>query len=164
MTEHTALKTDVVTVVTFSIGNQRLAVPATDLREILDPLPKTRVPGAGSFAPWVLNVRGAVLPLTDLRIPLNISAQATDDAPEDAQRFMVLEVDIGGEPAAVAIMADCVHEVTSIPQGSIDPLPKISTWPAEYVSGIFKEAEDDFVLMPNLSAIFTAMALRAECA
>ena len=45
-------------VITFSIGPQRLAIPATDLREIIDPLPTTRVPGAGDFAPWVVNVRG----------------------------------------------------------------------------------------------------------
>ena len=83
-------------VITFSIGPQRLAIPATDLREIIDPLPTTRVPGAGDFAPWVVNVRGAVLPLGDLRLPLGINDPNPAERPEDARRFLVLEAIIGG--------------------------------------------------------------------
>lgn len=153
-----------LTVVTFSIGPQALAIPATSLREIIDPLPMTRVPGAGSFASWVLNVRGAVLPLADLRIPLGIADPGPIDRPADARRFMVLEVEIGGEPSAVAIMADIVHEVTTVSQKNVEGLPPTSLWPADFIRGIFKGPDDAFVLLPDLSAIFTAMAQRAVAA
>lgn len=151
-------------VITFSIGPQRLAIPATDLREIIDPLPTTRVPGAGDFAPWVVNVRGAVLPLGDLRLPLGINDPNPAERPEDARRFLVLEAVIGGEPTTVAVMADIVHEVATIPSKSIEPLPATSMWPTEFVEGLFKGPEGEFVLIPDLSAIFTAMAQRAAVA
>lgn len=151
-------------VITFSIGPQRLAIPATDLREIIDPLPTTRVPGAGDFAPWVVNVRGAVLPLGDLRLPLGINDPNPVERPEDARRFLVLEAVIGGEPTTVAVMADIVHEVATIPSTSIEPLPATSMWPSEFVEGLFKGPEGEFVLIPDLSAIFSAMAQRAAVA
>ena len=151
-------------VITFSIGPQRLAIPATDLREIIDPLPTTRVPGAGDFAPWVVNVRGAVLPLGDLRLPLGINDPNPAERPEDTRRFLVLEAIIGGEATTVTVMADIVHEVATIPLKSIEQLPANSMWPSEFIEGLFKGPEGEFVLIPDLSAIFTAMAQRAAVA
>jgi purine-binding chemotaxis protein CheW len=151
--EHSTL-----TALTFTIGSVRLAVPASDLQEIMDPLPITRVPGASSFAPAVLNVRGGVLPLADLRIPLGIAASGPTQ-PESV-RFLVLEVGMGAEPAT----ADMVHEVMSIPMAQIVPLPPTSGWPPEFMRGIFRIADESFVLLPDLSAIFTTMAQRAVLA
>ncbi len=152
-----------VTLVTMSIGPQMLAIPATQLREIIDPLPMTRVPGAGAFAPWVLNVRGTVVPLADLRIPLGITDPGPDDRPEDARRFMVIEVEIDGDKATMAITADMVHEVVTIPLTRIEPVPATMHWPADYQRGLFK-GSDGFVLLPDLSAIFSAMAQRPSAA
>lgn len=152
------------TLITFSIGPQCLAIPATDLREIIDPMPATRVPGAGAFAPSVLNVRGGVLPLADLRLPLDLQDDGPSDHPEDARRYMVLEVNIGDELSTVAIMADIVHEVATVPESAIEPLPSTSTWPSEFITGLYKGQGDDFVLVPDLSAIFTVMAQRANAA
>ncbi|NBR91831.1 MAG: chemotaxis protein CheW, partial [Rhodobacteraceae bacterium] len=82
----------------------------------------------------------------------------------DAQRILVLEVLIEGEPATVAINADIVHEVATIPVSAIDKLPATSGWPPEFVRGLFRHTDETFVLLPNLSAIFTAMAQRAAVA
>lgn len=158
-----ALKKDDLTVLTLTIGRQKLAIPAANLREIIDPLPRTRVPGAGAAAPWVLNVRGAVVPLADLRLPLGIADQVAGDEAGDSQRFVVLEVDIGGEPATVAIVADIVHDVTTIPTAQIEPLPPASQFPAGFLTGLYRGA-DGFVLMPDLSAIFTSLAERSIAA
>lgn len=148
-------------VLTMSVGRQMLAIPATNLREILDPMPRTRVPGAGRAAPWVLNVRGAVVPLADLRIPLGIQ----DPVETDSQtcRFVVLEVDIGGESATVAVIADIVHDVTVIPATGIEPLPQASQFPAAFLIGLYR-GKDGFVLLPDLSAIFTEIAQRSDAA
>lgn len=156
-------QSDNLTVLTMSIGKQMLAIPASNLREILDPLPRTRVPGAGSVAPWVLNVRGAVVPLTDLRIPLGILDRPQTDDDSDAHRFVVLEVDIGSDKAIVAILADVVHDVTTIPRDGIEPLPAASQFPAGFLTGLYRGA-DSFVLLPDLSAIFTTFAQRSAAA
>lgn len=145
------------TLVTFSIGPQVLAIPADLLREIIEPLPQTRVPGASRFAPSVLNVRGAVVPLADLRIALDIHDPAPLDRDPEARRFLVIEVEVAGERIPAAIVADAVHEVTAIPGGTILPLPAASPWPAEYLLGICL-GKDGFMLLPDLAAIFTAMS------
>lgn len=145
------------TLVTFSIGPQVLAIPASLLREIIEPLPRTRVPGAGRFAPSVLNVRGAVVPLADLRIPLDIEDQGPPDRDPEARRFLVIEVEVGGERILAAIIADAVHEVTALPAGGLLPLPATSRWPAEFLCGIC-QGKEGFVLLPDLAAIFTTMS------
>jgi purine-binding chemotaxis protein CheW len=156
-------KTGDLTVLTLSIGKQMLAIPAANLREILDPLPRTRVPGADQAAPWVLNVRGAVVPLADLRIPLGIMDQLSPDEDSDTRRFVVLEVEIGSDTATVAILADVVHDVTTIPSDQIEPLPAASQFPAGFLTGLYRGA-DSFVLLPDLSAIFTTLAQRSAAA
>lgn len=152
-----------LTVLTLSIGKQMLAIPASNLREILDPLPRTRVPGADHAAPWVLNVRGAVVPLADLRLPLGILDQPATQDDSDTRRFVVLEVDIGCDKATVAILADVVHDVTTIPSDQIEPLPAASQFPAGLLTGLYRGA-DSFVLLPDLSAIFTMLAQRSAAA
>ncbi len=157
---------ETLTVLTLSIGQQMLAIPAANLREILDPLPRTRVPGAGDVAPWVLNVRGAVVPLADLRIPLGIQMQTqpkADDAGGDTRRFVVLEVDIAGDRATVAIVADVVHDVATIAANLIEPLPPASQFPADALTGLYR-SQDGFVLLPDLSTIFTNLAQRSATA
>lgn len=154
---------DGLTVLTLSIGPQMLAIPAANLREILDPMPRTRVPGAGESAPWVMNVRGAVVPLADLRVPLGILDGALQAEDSETRRFVVLEVEIGDEKAAVAIVADVVHDVTTIAADRIEPLPAASQFPSEFLKGLYRGA-DSFVLLPDLSAIFTALALRSAVA
>lgn len=146
---------------TITIGGQMLAIPAANLREILDPMPRTRVPGACASVPWVLNVRGAVVPLAELRIPLGLEPPAADC--EATRRFVVLEVDVAGDHAIVAIIADTVHDVADIPQGSIEPLPPASRFPPGFLTGIWRNS-DGFVLLPDLSAIFTDLVRRSAAA
>lgn len=149
-----------VTVVTMALGMQTLAVPAELLREILDPLPVTRVPGAGPFVPGVVNVRGSVVPLADLKQALSIP----DEGSDDRRRILVLDVVIGGEPTTVAILADAVHEVTTVETSAIEPVPASAhAWPPEYLAGLYRGA-DGFVLLPNLETIFSSLAHRTLAA
>lgn len=154
-TSHDAEK-GLLTLVTLSIGRQTLAIPAAILREVLDPMPMTRVPGAGAFSPGVLNVRGSVVPLADLGHALGLPAQE----PTERNRIVVIEAELDGERATVAMNADAVHEVTSVPRTSVLPVPdSMATWPPEYLSGLYK-SETGFVLLPDLNAIFAAQRAR----
>lgn len=147
-----------LTVVTLTLGRQTLAIPARFLREILDPLPVTRVPGAGAQVPGVVNVRGSVVPLADLGQVLAIPEVAQDAR----RRFLVLEVEIAGEAATVAISADAVHEVTTIATQEIEPIPAAAVaWPPEFLSGLYRGA-DGFVLLPDLGQIFSKLANRPQ--
>jgi purine-binding chemotaxis protein CheW len=55
-------------VLTLGLGGEIFAIEAGAVREILDPVPVTDVPGARAFVRGVINVRGKIVPLADLRV------------------------------------------------------------------------------------------------
>lgn len=143
-----------MTVVTMRLGRQMLAIPASALREILDPLPVTRVPTADRSVWGVINVRGAVVPLAELRFAFGIA----DEPQTEASKMLVLEVDVAGEPIVVAVAADAVLEVTELDRAAMEPLPpKGSTWPQSFVQGVFRTRKG-LHLLPNLPNILAAQA------
>jgi purine-binding chemotaxis protein CheW len=75
--------------------------------------------------------------------------------------MLVLDVPVKGEPMTVAIIANKVHDVTTLDAGLITSIPDIGMrWPPEFVNGVSKWHEE-FVLMPDLEAIFSLMAARS---
>lgn len=149
-----------ITLVTMALGNQTLAIPASALREILDPLPVTRVPGAAAFVPHVVNVRGSVVPLANLKIALGITEESVDER----RRILVLEVPLEGEAALVAIEADAVYEVTTVDTAGIERIPETaSVWPPDFLIGLYK-GPTGFVLLPDLEPIFLAQTAHAVAA
>ncbi|SFD72528.1 chemotaxis protein CheW [Roseivivax sediminis] len=137
-------------VVTFRLGDEVLAVPAAELREVLEPVAITRVPGADDFVSGLLNVRGAVVPLADLRVPLRMPRPAHRADP----RILVLELPLAGQVAVVGIVADSVHEVTRLDRGSLQAIPPVGTrWPPRHVAAVGRWA-GEFVTIPDLPAIF----------
>lgn len=142
--------TSKIDVVTLRIGGERIAIPAVLLQEIMEPVRVTRVPTARRFAQGLINVRGSVVPLTDLRVPFCMpAAETTADT-----RFIVLDLTIDDAQLTVAISADKVETVAPLDSDQIAPIPEIGTlWPPDYVRGICKLGED-FVLLPDLHRIF----------
>ncbi|KAA9008008.1 chemotaxis protein CheW [Histidinibacterium aquaticum] len=137
-------------VVTFDLCGEVLAVPASQLREVLEPVRVTRVPGAPPFVAELVNVRGAVVPLADLRVPLKMPPGA--DGPE--ARILVLEIPLDGQEMVVGIRADTVHEVTRIGPADLEEIPTVgSRWPPRFVAAIGRW-RGHFVTLPDLAAIF----------
>jgi purine-binding chemotaxis protein CheW len=149
MTAAMAPQDDRLTVVTITLGRQAVAIPAASIREILDPLPVTRVPRAPRLVPGVLNVRGAVVPLADLHHALGLPAVAADGT---RRRIVVLDVEIEDEIATVAFAADAVHEVAVLSAREIEPAPATTIWPPGTVKGLSRR-DEGFVLIPDLPAI-----------
>ena len=139
-----------IDILTFRLGSEKLAIPAEYLREILEMVPITRVPQSGSFATALINVRGVVVPLTDLRVALRIPrSPATEDT-----RVLVLDLRNGDEKSTVAVLADQVEEVTIMNTADIGDVPPVgSPWPTEFVLGIGQH-RGAFVMFPDLDMIF----------
>ncbi|MFZ3582748.1 chemotaxis protein CheW [Loktanella sp. DJP18] len=136
-------------VVTFSLAGEVLAVKATRLREVLEPTAITRVPGASDFAAGLLNVRGAVVPLADLRVPLRMPSHLI--GPDS--RILVLDLPINGQDCVVGIIADAVHAVTRIEDAALENIPSVGTrWPPRYVAAVGRW-QGEFVTLPDLNAI-----------
>lgn len=147
-------------VVTMRLGEELTAIPTSCLREILEPVPVTRVPNADGFAPGLINVRGVVVPLADLRVSLGIArTEATEDT-----RMLVLDVPVKDESITVAVIANKVHDVMTLDVEGMETIPNIGMrWPPEFVKGISKWQEE-FVLMPDLEAIFSQMFAKGATA
>ena len=136
-------------VVMLGLGAEVFAVEADMVREIIDPVPVTRVAGARPHLASVINVRGNVIPLADLRSRFGMAE--TDASPDT--RIVVLEIPIGGDPVVVGMVADRVYEVTEIAEADTQPAPRIGmAWRPEFVRGIAKW-NDAFVILPDLEAV-----------
>lgn len=136
--------------VTFSLGREILAVPTNLVREILEPGDITRVPGASEFVGSLLNVRGAVVPLADLRVPLRMPREPLSSS----QRVLVIELPLETQICVIGILADHVHEVTGLDAGKIEPIPPVgSRCPPRLVTAVGRIGET-FVTIPDLATIF----------
>ena len=136
-------------VLMLSLGGEIFAIGAEMVREILDPIPPTRVAGARPHLPAVVNVRGNVIPLADLRLRFGMPERA---ATADT-RIVVVEIPIDGDPVAVGIIADKVYEVTEISCRHAQTTPRVGTsWRPEFIDSIAKW-NGEFVIIPDLERI-----------
>jgi purine-binding chemotaxis protein CheW len=140
---------DVVLVAT--LCGERVGLPVRCVHEILDPIPATRVPGAPAFAPRIVNVRGAIVPLVELGVRLRM-----DPAPPGpSERFVVLDLDLEGDgrPVRLALRVDSVEEVADLAGLPVEPLPeRAARWPARHLRGVVRRG-DDILILPNLDAL-----------
>ena len=136
-------------VLMLGLAGEMFALDATQVREILDPIPVTRVPGAQPYVSSVLNVRGKVIPLADLRVRFGMPpATITPDT-----RFIVLEIDLADEPTTIGIVADKVYEVTDLDTSTLQKAPPIGMrWRPEFIAAIAKW-KDEFIIVPNMKQI-----------
>ena len=122
------------TLLVFGIAGEAFALPVATIHEVIDPLPVTPVPNAPPHAPGLINVRGIVTPVIDVRLRLRIPPGR---APAGAGRIIVLELPVDGATTRVAITADAVHEVIETDAAALEPIPDLGTrWPAQFVRGV----------------------------
>lgn len=139
-----------MTALTIRLEDELFAVEASRVREILDLVPITEVPNAPAFVGGLINVRGRVVPLADLRVMFGMERPE----PDQDTRIVVMEVDIGGEPTIAGILADKVHDVTDIEAASIEEAPKVGMrWRPEFIKGIGKR-NGGFIIIPDMERIF----------
>ena len=138
-------------VVMLGIGDEVFALDSNLVREIIDPVPATRVAGARPYLPCVINVRGNVIPLADLRARFGMPKTAdTADT-----RIVVLEIEIDGDPVLVGVVADKVHEVTQISPADVQQTPRVGMrWNPEFIRFITKW-RDEFIIVPNMERILS---------
>lgn len=125
------------------VCGEALAIPVSHVHEVIDPIPRTRVPRASAFAPWLINVRGAVVPLVDIRQRLRMPVHAANEG-----RVVVLDITLGADSFCLAMLADEVQEVIDIDPAAIESLPENgSPWPSNYVTGALRRGDDLILLL-----------------
>ncbi len=106
-----------IKVVCFKLGSDTYAIDIMRVREILKPQKLSGLPGAPSFVEGVINLRGTVIPVVDLRRRFEI-----EDA-EGTSRGRLLITMIQRQP--IGLMVDSVTEVASIPVRDLRPPPSV---------------------------------------
>ena len=141
-----------LSVLTFNLNGETFAIEAIVVQEILDLLPETVVPGSMPFVGSVINFRGKVIPLADIRLAFGmIATETTIDS-----RIIVIELDIESEPTLIGIRTDKVNEVTTLAKVASEPPPSVGMrWRADYINCLVKRG-GEFIIVPNLQAIFSS--------
>jgi len=140
---------------TFKIGDELFALDVSQVREVLDLSTITKVPGSPPFMRGVINVRGSVVPVIDLRIKFGL--------PETVNtlntRIIVMDLLLDGELTVLGAMADSVHEVRDLEAGQIEKPPKIGMrWRTDVIKGIGKQ-NDEFIIILDIDEVFSSEEL-----
>lgn len=137
-------------VLTFDLGGETFALGAVLVREVLDRCAETRVPGAPAFVNAVINFRGRIIPLADLRLAFGLPA---GEGSRDS-RVIVIELALEGEASLIGLRADKVFEVTTIAAESTEGAPRLGTrWRPDFIHRLAKR-DGEIIVLPDLEKIF----------
>lgn len=141
---------------TLQLEKELLALDVSKVREVLDLCMITRVPRTPEFMKGVINLRGMVIPVIDLRQKFGMPGiEKTIDS-----RIVVTEISLEGTETVVGVLTDSVHDVVEIGHDMIDAAPETGKrWRREYIKGIGKY-DGNFILLLDLDRIFGDNALR----
>ncbi len=136
-------------IVTFFLGQEEFGVDILLVQEIIRPAPVTEVPNTPRFVEGVINLRGKVVPVIDLRKRLNIP---TIDA-DKATRIIIIEL----EKRITGFVVDSVSKVITVPAGSVQGAPDMimSGVESEYITGVSR-IDDRLIILLDFSKILTA--------
>jgi purine-binding chemotaxis protein CheW len=140
---------------TFTLDDEVFALNIGKVREVLDYLTITRVPRMPEFLRGVINLRGNVVPVIDLRYKLGMGTiqQSVDTC------IVIVEIMLGDEITHMGALADSVKEVIALDPGQISPPPKLGIKiDNEFIKGMGKQ-DDKFLMILDIDKILTANEL-----
>ena len=137
---------------TFRLGDEIYALEITRVREVLDYTHITKVPKVPEFMRGIINLRGGVVPVVDLKRKFDMgqTQRAVDTC------IIIVEVDVENESTMIGTLADSVREVIELSAEQIEPPPKIgSQIRTEFIKGMGKQ-DDHFIIILDINSIFSA--------
>lgn len=137
-----------VQLVIFRLATEEFGVEVVNVKEIIKLMPITRIPRAPHFLEGVINLRGQITAVVDLRKRFSVETKA----PDDNTRIIVL---VFGD-VSVGVIVDAVYEVLRIPEKDIEPPPPVLGEGTEshYVKGVGKVG-DRLILLLDAPGLFT---------
>lgn len=149
--------TEVRPYLTFKLGDEVFALDVTGVREVLDFTAITKIPRTPEFMRGVINLRGSVVPVLDLRLAFNMPRTETTVN----TCIIVVEIAVATERVVVGALADSVLEVAELEPEHIQPAPSIgATVKTDFIRGMGKR-DSEFVMILDLDRVFGAGELEA---
>jgi purine-binding chemotaxis protein CheW len=135
---------------TFRLDHELFAVEIAKVREVLEFSTVTKVPRTPDFMRGVINLRGSVVPVVDLRLKFGLSqTERTVDT-----CVIIAEVDIDGEPTVLGVLADSVQEVIELDEANILPAPRMGTRIDTSVIRGMGKRDEEFVIILDIDRVF----------
>jgi purine-binding chemotaxis protein CheW len=139
---------DYLQVVSFQLGQEEYAIEITKVKEIILHGGVTKVPQMPDFIEGIINLRGNVIPVIDLRKRFGLPVGAVDEH----TRIMVSRMDT----KIIGLIVDSVSQVLKIPKAQIQPPPEtIAGLAGEYLVGVGK-LEDKMIMVLDIEKIITS--------
>ncbi len=140
---------------TFRLDDEVFALDISMVREVLDFTDITKVPRTPDFMRGVINLRGNVVPVVDMRLKFGMSA--TERTVNTC--IIIVEVTIDAEEVILGTLADSVQEVLDLDSEHIEPAPRIGTrLKTEFIKGMGK-MDTHFIIILDIDKIFSAEEL-----
>jgi purine-binding chemotaxis protein CheW len=140
----------ILQLVTFKLGNEEFGVDILKVQEINRMMVITRIPNAPPFIEGVINLRGKIIPIVDLRKKLGFDNGNGEY--EKTTRIIVVELD----GLVLGFIVDSVSEVLRIPENTIEPPPSIvGGVESDYIEGVGK-LDNRLLILLELKKLFTS--------
>jgi len=138
---------ELIQLVTFSIGVEEFGVDILQVQEIIRTMEITNVPRAPDFVEGVINLRGKVIPIVDLRKRFGLEGREHDKH----TRIIVIEINM----MIVGFVVDSVSEVLRIPANTVEPPPPVvSGLESEYIEGV-GNMDDRLLVLLDLNQLLS---------
>lgn len=138
---------EILQLVSFKIANEEFGVDILNVQEINKMTQITRVPNAPDFVEGVINLRGRVIPIIDLRTRLKLEKKEHD------KETRIIVVEISGK--TVGFIVDAVKEVLRIPTSIIEPPPQLATGiDSDFIRAVGK-LDDRLLILIDLEKVLT---------
>ena len=144
--------TEITQYLTFKLAGEIFAVDVAKVREILDYTPATKVPGTPEFMRGVINVRGNVVPVVDMRLKFGLSE--TEKSVDTC--IIVMEIETEEDKTVLGALVDSVQEVFELEPHQIEPPPRLGTrWRTEFIKGIGKR-NTELIIILDIDRVFSS--------
>ncbi len=149
--------TDTRQYLTFKLAEEVFAIDVSKVREVLDFTTITKIPRTPDFMSGVINLRGNVVPVVDLRLCFEMSK--TEKTVNTC--IVVMEMMLEGESTVVGALADSVEEVIDLEPEQIQPAPRMGTQiRTDFIKGMGRR-DAEFVMILDIDRVFSAEELSA---
>ena len=139
----------------FTLDTELFAIDIVKVREVLDYTKITKVPRMPDFMLGVINLRGNVVPVIDMKKKFGMPpVEKTVNT-----CIVIVEISMGGEYLILGALVDSVQEVFELEPDQIEPPPRIGVrLRTEFIKGMGKKG-DDFIIILDTDRIFSAEEL-----
>ncbi|WP_165224116.1 chemotaxis protein CheW [Aquisphaera insulae] len=141
--------------VIFRLGGEGYALEVMRVQEVLDVQSMTEVPGGSKSLLGVINLRGHVVPVYDLRIPFGLVANAN---PSKSPSVLIVETEAGNDSRVTGLVVDRVSDVLEFSPEEMQPSPQLGLGKATpFVRGLIRH-QDAFLLVLDVDRVFSALS------